>query len=124
AGEVDRPEPVDLRHAPAPTGALGDRAPVRHDGEVAAVEVVPELLVDGEQLVGRDPRRVDQGVAGGVRRPADHLAVVEDHHATRQEQAHAVHRNVAVVNDFVPFAPTDAAAWTTAPHGESTKYRR
>src|SRR5205823_3861993 len=45
-------------------------------------------------------------------------------HATRQEQAHALHRNVAVVNDFVPFAPTDAAAWTTAPHGESTKYRR
>lgn len=31
---------------------------------------------------------------------------------------------MALVNDFVPFAPTDAAAWTTAPHGESTKYRR
>jgi len=31
---------------------------------------------------------------------------------------------VALVNDFAPFAPTDAAAWTTAPHGESTKYRR
>ncbi|MFJ2979514.1 NAD(P)H-hydrate dehydratase [Curtobacterium sp. NPDC087082] len=29
-----------------------------------------------------------------------------------------------LVNDFVPFAPTDAAAWTTAPHGDSTKYRR
>jgi NAD(P)H-hydrate repair Nnr-like enzyme with NAD(P)H-hydrate dehydratase domain len=28
------------------------------------------------------------------------------------------------VNDFVPFSPSDAAAWTTAPHGESTKYRR
>lgn len=31
---------------------------------------------------------------------------------------------MAVVNDSAPFAPTDAAAWTTAPHGESTKYRR
>lgn len=31
---------------------------------------------------------------------------------------------MAPVNDFVPFAPSDAAAWTTAPHGESTKYRR
>lgn len=31
---------------------------------------------------------------------------------------------MAVVNDSVPFAPADAAAWTTAPHGESTKYRR
>lgn len=31
---------------------------------------------------------------------------------------------MAVVNDFVPFAPADAAAWTTAPHGASTKYRR
>ena len=31
---------------------------------------------------------------------------------------------MAFVTDFVPFAPTDAAAWTTAPHGESTKYRR
>ncbi|MBT2503698.1 ADP/ATP-dependent (S)-NAD(P)H-hydrate dehydratase [Curtobacterium sp. ISL-83] len=28
------------------------------------------------------------------------------------------------MNDFVPFAPTDAARWTTAPTGDSTKYRR
>ena len=31
---------------------------------------------------------------------------------------------MAAVNDFVPFAPSDAAAWITVPHGESTKYRR
>lgn len=31
---------------------------------------------------------------------------------------------MAVVNDSVPFVPSDAAAWVTAPHGESTKYRR
>ncbi|QKS16282.1 NAD(P)H-hydrate dehydratase [Curtobacterium sp. Csp2] len=28
------------------------------------------------------------------------------------------------MNDFVPVTPSDAAAWTTAPTGESTKYRR
>ncbi|KQS07507.1 hypothetical protein ASG04_14870 [Curtobacterium sp. Leaf183] len=28
------------------------------------------------------------------------------------------------MNDFVPFSVSDAAAWTTAPVGESTKYRR
>ena len=28
------------------------------------------------------------------------------------------------VNDFVPVRPSDAAAWVTAPTGESTKYRR
>ncbi|PZF60006.1 NAD(P)H-hydrate dehydratase [Curtobacterium sp. MCSS17_008] len=28
------------------------------------------------------------------------------------------------MNDSAPFAPADAAAWTTAPHRESTKYRR
>lgn len=28
------------------------------------------------------------------------------------------------MNDFVPVSPSDAADWTTAPTGESTKYRR
>lgn len=28
------------------------------------------------------------------------------------------------MNDFVPVTPSDAAVWTTAPTGESTKYRR
>ncbi|PCN46913.1 NAD(P)H-hydrate dehydratase [Curtobacterium sp. 'Ferrero'] len=28
------------------------------------------------------------------------------------------------MSDPVPFRPSDAAAWVTAPHGESTKYRR
>ncbi|MDO3699023.1 NAD(P)H-hydrate dehydratase, partial [Curtobacterium flaccumfaciens] len=28
------------------------------------------------------------------------------------------------MNDFVPVRPSDAAAWVTAPTGESTKYRR
>jgi NAD(P)H-hydrate repair Nnr-like enzyme with NAD(P)H-hydrate dehydratase domain len=35
-----------------------------------------------------------------------------------------LHRNVGPVNDFVPVRPSDAAAWVTAPTGESTKYRR
>ncbi len=31
---------------------------------------------------------------------------------------------MGAVNDFVPVRPSDAAAWVTAPTGESTKYRR